>query len=360
MEATMSDSSPFMRVQMDSLVGFAEAVLERAGVTRVHRERVADALVRADLRGVDSHGVARLETYIANFEGGGFNPDPEIRVERVGDGTALVDADDGPGQTAGVVAMDEAMAMADDCGIGASFVSRSNHFGTAAYYTQRAAEADYVGIAATNVGSDVAPFGGSDAVLGTNPISYAVPSNQGFPITLDMATSVVAMGKIDHVASAEGTDIPDDWALDEDGEPTTDPDAVKALRPVGGPKGYGLAIGVDVLCGLLSGARTSPEIGPLYDEFDESMELGHFMLALDVSQLVDPDVFRELVDQYAARLKTTATRDGFDEVLLPGEPEARAREENERRGVPISKSTFESLEHLAAEHDLELPEPAIH
>ena len=351
----MTECEPFRRIDPDALESFVADVLREVGVVDEHASLLGRALVRADLRGIDSHGVARLETYVRKFEAGGFNPDPDIGVERIAPAFARVDADDGPGQAAAVRAMDAAMDMARDAGVGTAVVENSNHFGTAAFYTQRAAEADFIGVSLTNVGPDVVPYGGTEALLGTNPISVAVPTNREFPITLDMATSVVAMGKINHVAAVTGEEIPDHWAVDADGNPTTDPREVAALRPLGGPKGYGLAVIVDALCGLLSGARASPEIGPLYDEYDEPMRLGHFVTAIDVSAAMDPDDFRARIDEYVDSLKASPTADGVDEVLLPGEPEARRRRENERRGVPLSEGTHESLGRLADRYDRPLP-----
>ena len=186
------------RVSAGELRSYAQSVLERVGVDEEHASIVSDALVRAELRGVDSHGLARLDAYVQKFEAGGFNPHPDITATSVADAAVVVDADDGPGQSAGIRAMDEAMTLASERGVGIAGVTNSNHFGTAAYYTERASDEGLIGISMTNVESDVAPFGGSDAVLGTNPISVSIPTDRQFPITLDMATSVVAMGKIDH------------------------------------------------------------------------------------------------------------------------------------------------------------------
>lgn len=342
------------RVDAAELETFVETVLREAGVADEHAAGLADALVRADLRDVDSHGVARLETYVEKFEAGGFNPDPDIAVEPVGDAAVVVDADDGPGQSAAVRAMDAAMERADATGVGIAAVTNSNHFGTAAYYTERASDADYIGMAMTNVGPDVVPFGGTSAFLGTNPISFSVPTDLEFAITLDMATSVVAMGKIDHAAKKDDT-LPDDWALDADGEPTTDPESVAALRPAGGPKGYGLAVMVDVLCGILTGVGPSHTVGALYDDFDEPMRLGHFVCAIDVSKFCGVDRFKRSVGQYVETIKAQEARDGVDEILLPGEPEYAAMRENERRGIELNADAERGLAALSDRFDVPLP-----
>lgn len=346
------------RVDGADLERFTREVLLAAGVAETHAETVAHALVRASLRGVDSHGVARLPVYVEKFEGGGFDPDPDIEVTALGDAAVLVDAGDGPGQSAARLAMAECVERAAATGAAVAGVANSNHFGTAAYYTQHAAAHDCVGLAMTNVEPDVVPFGGASRVLGTNPISFAIPTppEVGFPVTLDMATSVVARGKIDHVASEEGRDIPDHWAVDAAGEPTTDPDIAEALRPAGGPKGYGLAIVVDVLAGLLTGMGPSPEAGPLYDSPGVPMRLGHFVCAIDVGTFRDVDAFEASVGELAANLKAVPPREGFDEVLLPGEIEARTRAERERDGVPVIAGVLDDLDDLSRAYGVDLPD----
>lgn len=349
-----SGSNRGHRIDHRELEAFARTALVEAGVTEMHADRIADALVRADLRGVDSHGLARLEPYVRKFLAGGFNPDPDIRVQLVGDAAVLVDADDGPGQSAAVTAIDEAMQLADASGVGIGAVTNSNHFGTAAYYTERASRAGFIGMAMTNVGSDVVPYGGVSPFLGTNPLSFSIPTDRDYPITLDMATSVVAMGKIDH-ASEEGEPLPEGWAVDVTGAPTTDPQRAAALLPVGGPKGYGLAIVVDALCGLLTGAGPSPTVGPLYEEFEEPMRLGHFVAAVDVGAFRDPEEFRADVGRYIDRLKAQQTRNGVDEILLPGEPEAKAMVANRREGITLNPDAVTGIRRLAEQFGLEAP-----
>lgn len=353
-----SESDQAYRIDSDRLREFVNAVLQRGGVEDEHATRVADGLVRADLRGVSSHGVSRLEVYMKKFEAGGFNAAPEMRVDRLGDSVARVDADDGPGQSAAYRAMEEAMEMAEGTGVGMVSVTNSNHFGTAAYYTEQASAEGYIGLATTNVGPDVIPFGGANRFLGTNPISFSIPTDREFPVTLDMATSVVAMGKIQEVSRREDTDIPADWAVDENGKPTTDPHEAVAVRPLGGPKGYGLGVVVDVLCGLLSGSGTSPTVGPLYDEFDQPMRLGHFVGAIDVDRFRELDVFKAEIGEYIDQLKAIEPREGFDEVMLPGEIETQTLHDQQERGIELNSSTVESLTVLAETYDLDFPGPS--
>lgn len=350
------DTESAVRIDDDELSRFVEQILRAGGVAGKHAERITEGLVRADLRGVSSHGVARLEVYMKKFEAGGFNPNPEITTTTLGDAAAVVDADDGPGQSAARVGMDTAMELAENAGVGMVTVTNSNHFGTAAGYTEYAAEHECIGIAMTNVGPDVIPFGGAAPFLGTNPISISVPTNREFPVTLDMATSVVAMGKIQEVARREDTEIPPEWAVDADGEPTTDPHDAVAVRPLGGPKGYGLGIMVDVFCGILSGAGPSPTVGPLYDEFDEPMRLGHFLGAINIETFRDVEGFKRDVSDYVDQLKAVEPRDGFDEVMLPGEIEAEKLREQRESGVELQPGAVESLLSLAEQYDVPFPD----
>ncbi|NHN58592.1 MULTISPECIES: Ldh family oxidoreductase [Halorussus] len=350
------DSGSTVRIDDGDLRRFVGQVLRESGVADDCADRVAEGLVRADLRGVSSHGVARLEAYVENFEAGGFDPDPDVAITALGDATAVVDADDGPGQVAARAGMETAMELATETGVGAVTVTNSNHFGTAAGYTEFASENDFVGLAMTNVGPDVIPFGGAEPLLGTNPISFSVPTDREFPVTLDMATSVVAMGKIQEVARREDDEIPAEWAVDADGEPTTDPHEAVAVRPLGGPKGYGLGIVVDVFSGLLSGAGPSPSVGPLYDDYDEPMRLGHFLAAVDVETFRDVGAFKRDVGDYVDRLKAVEPRDGFDEVLVPGEIEARKLREQREYGVELRPGAVESLRSLAETYGVPFPE----
>jgi ureidoglycolate dehydrogenase (NAD+) len=226
-------------------------------------------------------------------------------------------------------------------------VTNSNHFGTAAYYTERASSQGHIGISMTNVDSDVIPFGGTEAFLGTNPISFSIPTDRSFPITLDMATSVVARGKIEHAAK-EGEDLPEDWAVDENNEPATNPEDVVAMRPLGGPKGFGLGIVGDVLWGVLTGGGTSPSIKSLYEDFEESMGLGHFVGAIDVTTFRAEGSFLADIDAYIDRLKSQPTREGVKEIRLPGELEAITKRDNERDGIPLNEDARRGIRNLIA------------
>lgn len=347
-----SETVDELNVPANELEGFTRQVLLRSGLAEPHAACLADALVTANLRGIDSHGVVRLEPYVRNIESGGFNPDPEIQIQELSDGALLVDADNGPGQIGTRAAMEATIESALETGVSFTAVTNSNHFGTAAYYTRQAAEVDCIGFAMTNVGPNVAPFGGVDPYFGTNPLGYSIPTDRSFSITLDMATSVVAKGKI-HVAEEENKNIPEHWAIDENGNPTTSPEDVHALRPVGGPKGYGLGLLVDVCSGLLSGMGASPDVASLYDDYSQPQEVGHFIGAIDVDTFREIDSFKRDVGELIDELKSVPTQDGVDEIKVPGEIEAEERDRRQCQGIPIGSGTLETLEQLGSRYGVD-------
>jgi len=315
---------------------------------------VAGSLVAADLRGVASHGVLRLPVYVERMRRGLIATRPSIQVRRTGPATATVGGGNGPGQVVALRAMREAVALAEAAGVGLVSVHGSNHFGAAGWFALHAAERGMIGLALTHAEADVVPFGGRRAALGTNPLAVAVPRGDGPPVLLDMATSGVAMGRV-LLARKQGQPIPEDWAVDADGEPTTDPGKVRAVRPMGGPKGYGLAFVVEVLAGLLSGSRSGTEVRRMYDDFDEPQGIGHFLGAIDPARFVPPEAFAGSVDRLAGQLKATPPAPGFDEVLLPGEPEDRAEARHRRDGVPVSEELRRELVALGAAYGIDWP-----
>ena len=241
------------RFEASALRGYCVSVLTASGVERSCAEAVADALIDAELTGVSTHGVSRLAVYMQRMDAGVMSRENNIRIVRESTSTLVVDAGNSLGAAAAKFAMERCIAKAKETGCCFASVHSSNHFGTAAYYTRLAAAQDMIGFACTNLKGKIAPFGSAEPYMGTNPISVAAPSDD-LPVVLDMAPSVVALGKL-ILAQKLGKSIPEGWALDKDGRPTTDPAAGRAgsLVPIGGAKGSGLAIMVDVLCGILSG-----------------------------------------------------------------------------------------------------------
>ena len=328
-------------------------LLAGAGLDPTAAATVADSLVAASRRGVDSHGVARVPIYAQRIRAGLVNARPEPKVLRADGAVALVDGDQGPGQVAGVVATDLSIDLARQYGVGAVAVRRSTHYGSAGYYAMRAAREGMVGISTTNSEPFVVPFGGAGHALGTNPIALAAPTSDGI-FDVDMATSQVAVNRIFN-ARDEGREIPSSWGVDAGGRPTTNPADVVAAVPLGGYKGYGLAILVEILSGVLGGAGVRHGVGRLYEEFDRAQDVGSFHLALDPERFVGRDRFAELLSVMLSELKAIPAAAGHDEVLVPGEPEARMQAERDRDGIPLPAVLWESLETLSGELGVPVP-----
>ncbi len=325
---------------------WTQALLEASGLETSAAETVAVSLVDANRRAVDSHGVARVPVYSERLRAGHINGRPQPTVERRDGAVALVDADHGPGQVAGVFATELSIELARSHGVGVVAVHRSSHYGAAGYYAIRAAKAGMIGMSTTNSEPFVVPYGGIGRALGTNPIALAAPTPDGIFDT-DMATSQVAVNRIFN-ARDEGREIPLGWGVDEQGAPTTDPGEVFAAVPLGGYKGYALAVVVEVLSGVLSGAGVGNRIGRLYEDA-HPQDVGHFHLALDAGRLAGRERAAELLGRLLADLKAIPPAPGYDEVLVPGEPEARAKAERERDGIPLPPTLWTTLTELSGE-----------
>ena len=329
-------------IQVDEAKKLVIKKLEEAGVNKGHAEKTADILVHADLRNVNSHGVLRTEHYVNRIKQGGMNPNPEISFRTTGPVTGIVDGDDGLGHVIGDVAMDHAIEMAKQNGVGMVTATNSSHCGALSYFVQKATEAKLIGIAMTHTDKIVVPFGGKESFLGTNPIAYGVPAKTKKPFILDMATSNVALGKILQ-AREVGKEIPEGWGVDENGAPVTDPNKVVSLSTFGGPKGYGLSVIVDVFSGLLAGAAFGPHIGKMYDDLDKKRKLGHYFCVINPAFFTDKDVFLEQMDRMMEELQQVPPASGFDRVYVPGEIEQLHEESNLKQGITIASSVYEFL-----------------
>jgi LDH2 family malate/lactate/ureidoglycolate dehydrogenase len=342
-------------VRAAALETWTRALLEGAGLEADPAATVAETLVWTSLRGVDSHGVARVPVYAERLRSGVLNNRPRPEVVRRDGAIAVVDGDHGPGQVAAVAATDLSIELAREHGVGVVSVRRSGHYGAAAYYAMRAAAAGLVGMSMTNTEPLVIPYGGVDPALGTNPIALAAPTAGGAIFNLDMATSQVAINRIFN-ARDEGRSIPEGWGVDERGEPTTDPAKVKSAVPLGGYKGYGLALMVEVLCGVLAGAGVREGVGDLYSGGEVQQNTGHFHLAIDPERTVGRDAFAGVLGGLLDELRAIPPARGFDEVLVAGDPEDRARAQRERDGVPIEPALWRTLCALSDELGVSVPE----
>ncbi|TAH34662.1 MAG: Ldh family oxidoreductase [Planctomycetota bacterium] len=343
-----------------SLRSFSEAVFRHFGVPDGDAAVAADVLARADLRGIDSHGVARLHSYFDMLSLGRINPRPRVRIVRETPSTATVDGDNGLGLVVGPQANAIAMDKAQAAGSGWVSVCNTNHFGIAGYYCLQALERDLIGWAMTNSTKLVAPLWGAERMLGTNPIAIAFPARTEPPVVIDLATCAAAYGKIE-IARRKGEPIPEGWAVDRDGRPTTDPQAMidgGALLPLGsdrersGHKGYALAAMVDVLCCVLSGANWGPFAPPfaLRQEVPArsvGRGIGHFFGALRIDGFIEPDEFKRQMDEWIRTFRATRPAPGTSGPLIPGDPERRAEEERRAGGIPLLPAVIEDLRDIS-------------
>jgi len=335
-------------VTVEALSALSNAVLERVGVPEADRGAVTRVLVEGEMMGISTHGLNRLEGYAERVRGGGINARPRVRVERKAPSLATVDGDNALGPLVGDHALRAAMEIAGESGIAYVGSRNSNHFGALAPYALRACEAGCVSIMGTSATTSMPPWGGSEARIGNNPFAIAAPCPQPPHFLLDMAMSVAARGKI-RAARAEGRPIPEGWALDAAGQPTTDPVAALAgfLMPFGGHKGSGLSQAVDVLSGVLPGARFLTDISSWIDEPDQPQGLGHFFLLIDPDRLIGREAFNRAMERFQAMIRETPPADPQQPVRLPGELEQAARARALERGVAIPAALLTALRRLA-------------
>lgn len=339
-----------VRVPLPALFSFCRDVLKAVGLSSESAKRVARSLTEADARSLSSHGVVRLlPVYVRRLEQGTTNPTPTIRTVQRRGGAALIDADNAPGQVAGHAAMDLAIELARSDGVGTVGVRKSSHFGFGALFVEQASDAGMIGLALTNASSNMPPAGGRSRYFGTNPLAIGVPSDGEYPLVLDMSTSVVARGKI-VMAEMEGRTIPTGWAIDSRGYPTEDPAAalLGAVLPMAGYKGSGLALMIDVLSGVLTGAAFGGHVVDLYDEGGGAQNVGHLFVAIDVDAFMSVPTFKARLAQFVTEVRSQPRMPGVDRIYLPGEMEFESRERAVQAGVRVSAAGWTELHELAA------------
>ncbi len=350
-------SSATRYVSAAALADFTSAVLERLGLSPAHARIVADCLVKANLRGLDSHGVARIPIYAKRLRLGLVNPRPTLVLARVAPSAAQLDGQDGMGMVVGTTAMEGAIALARETGVGLVGVRRSTHYGMAAYYVLQAIAADCMGFAFTNSSPGMAPYGGRKPVLGVNPLAVGIPAGRRPPIVLDMAMSVIARGKM-RLAAMHGEPIAEGLGLDAQGRGTTEGMQVfggGSVLPFGGPKGSGLAIWMEIMGGVFAGAAFVGQMRSLYEDFSGPQGIGHVFIAIRPDLFMPMADFKARMDAMIERLKDSEPAEGVDEVLMPGEPEVRREAKRLRKGLPITPEVLASLEAEAAQADIPLP-----
>ena len=297
--------------------------LTKEGVPQKDAETVADCLVCADSYGVTSHGTITLDAHIQRIKRGGYNLTPNIRTLRETAAFAVIDGDNAIGMVSATHCVSYAMQKCKDSGVFTVFSRNNNTLGPAFYYPLLSAKAGYIGIVCTNSPAQMSPIGGKDKLLGTNPFSIVVP-NGDEPIILDMATSVVAKSKFKEY-KAQGKELPSGWALDEQGRPTTDPDAGMrgSVLPMSGMKGYGLALMIDVLSGVLSGAAWLNKVGRFYSDDGNGMNVGYCFTVIDPRQVLGEE-YETVIAEFVSTIRQSAAVDG-ETVLLPGDDRLRAK-----------------------------------
>lgn len=325
------------------LTRFATDVFARAGLPKADAAVVADVLVWANLRGVDTHGVARIPRYVELIEKGDMNARPAVRICAEAPASVLIEADRAAGPVAMMRGVAEAVRKARDAGVGLALVRATTHTAALGYYTVAIARENMAGIALAGSWPNVIYHGSRAAGVSTSPISIAVPGNE--PVVLDMATSIVSMGKLNQAKKA-GKPIPEGWALDAAGRPTTDPQAAQTPLPMAGAKGSGLSFMVECLASLIASNPLLAESLEGTPEGGRHRQNG-FVLAIDLARFGDPDRFRREVVRLVKALKALPRAEDADEILMPGERGGRAQAQRARDGVPLPRAVHEELKALA-------------
>jgi LDH2 family malate/lactate/ureidoglycolate dehydrogenase len=326
----------------------ASAALCNAGISAGDAAQVAQVLVLADLFGIHTHGVQRIPQYLGRADAGGLDLHAKVVSEVVAPAIALVDGANGLGPLVGARALEAAMAAARRTGVGVAFARGSNHFGPIMPYLFRACGEGFAAIIASNATTTIAPWGGREARLGNNPLGLGVPAPGGDPVMLDIAMSIAARAKI-RAAAKNGEPIPDTWATDAAGLPTTDPNAALDgfLQPIGGHKGYGLSIMIDLFAGLLSGAAYLTHVQSWNKTPDRPQNLGHTFILIDTGHLGSQDELAGRIRDFADIIHDTPPADHARPVRLPGEAEMAAYHRQSRDGVEVAAEDVAALTDLA-------------
>lgn len=330
------------------------------GCSKEHATLAADVLLLSDLRGIDSHGVARLTGYVRLWQKQRINPKPDIKIVHETPTTATIDGDAGLGLVVAPFAMKVAIQKAEQYGSGWISIRNSNHFGIAGYHALMAVQKDMIGFAMTNASPLVAPTFSNERMLGTNPMCYAFPAGKYPPVIVDMATSAAANGKLE-IAQRAGKPVPEGWIQDSTGGYTTDPHALKnggSLLPLGSDrehgshKGFGLSATVDILSAVLSGANYGPWVPPFVSFLEPPADpvgtgIGHFLGAMRVDGFRPVDEFKAHMDNWVTRFKNASPINPDQKVIIPGEPEFEAEKDRRKNGIPIVDAVVKDLNEVA-------------
>lgn len=342
------------RYQAADIERFLASAFVALKVPEDDAKAVAHLMVKADLYGHETHGTFRLRQYANRLRDGGMNPAAKLTVVRETDAIALVDGDNGLGHLSMTFATDLAIQKAAGVGIGWVGIRNGNHAGPASLYVNTVVTHDMIGLyGAVGSANHVPPFGGSELLLGTNPIAVAVPAGSSPPFVLDMATTVAASGKIRTLAQ-RGEPMPEGWMVGRDGKPLTDPkrQSEGLMLPIGGAKGYGLAMALGLLAGSLNGAAFGKDVVDMTRDTGTPTNTGQFIAAISVAAFGDVDAFKTTVDGVFQTIRSSATLPGHDSVRIPGEHRGEMFEERSNNGVPLHPKLVEALSEIAKELDI--------
>jgi LDH2 family malate/lactate/ureidoglycolate dehydrogenase len=348
-----------VRMSFEKLKTFCQQAYMKVGVPAAEAEIVADLLVRADLRGVETHGVTRLPIYIQRLQKGYVRKECRISVVKEKGPTAFLEAHGSMGHIAAYRGMEKAIQKAEEQGIGWVSVKDSGHFGVAGLFPMMALKKDFVGYIFSNSAPMMFPWGGRERIIGNNPLAYAIPAGRYQPVVLDFSLSVVSSGKL-ILSRKKGERIPLGWAFDKNGLPTEDPyegyEGGGSLAPVGGHKGYGLVLVHEMLTSVLTGGKWTRTIKSLYEE-DKSGIQGtcHTFMALDPECFIGREAFKKNMDAYIEIIKESARAAGTEEILVPGEPEYRTEIKFLREGIPLVPNTVKELSTLSQSLGIPFP-----
>ncbi len=346
----LSSADEVRRVAADRLRDFMTEAFCACGLPAADAATVAGAMLDADLSGSDAHGIFRLSGYVRLLKGGKFNPRAEIKVVARGPATALVDGDNGMGHLVMSFAANTAVEIAREAGIGWVGTRRSNHAGAGSTYAAIPLAHGMIGIYAAVSGSNfMAPWGGAEPLLGTNPIAVAIPAGREPPVVLDIATSVASNGAI-RARALEGKPLPEGWLINRaDGTPITDPARIDdgLFAPIGGYKGSGLSLVLGLLAGPLNGAAFGRDIKDSGSEQVRETNTGQLVIAVDIARFIAPDIFAAEVDRHLRDLGGSRPLPGVDSIRLPGQGRQARRAERSRDGVPLSTEVLKQLDRVA-------------
>jgi LDH2 family malate/lactate/ureidoglycolate dehydrogenase len=342
----------------DRLREWTQEIFRKVGVSREDAALLTGSLIEANLRGVDTHGITRmLCVYVQRIQKGVVSPRTELVVVRESASTALIDCKNSIGQVGAARAMRMAIEKAAKTGVAFVAVTHSNHYGAAAYWAMMALEHGMIGFSSTNAPATVAPTGGRTPLLGTNPFAVAIPAGEAQPVVLDLATTVVARGRI-LLHAKQNKPLEPGWAFDERGVPTVDPHAALKglLAPIGGYKGYGISLAVDFLCGVLTGSSYGTHFpGFLADNMADPTDVGSVFAALNVESFMDLSQFKASMDKALREVKTSERADGVERIYIPGEIEFETKAERLAKGIPIPEPVVKDFIALGKECGVAFP-----